>query len=182
MKRWTLTALVLTLIAAICASLIACINLITAPIINKNNALKKENLCQEIFTDYSSSKSKAINDGFADSYISEVILASNESGVFIGYIYTVSGSNAYGEIELLLGITKDYKLAGVRFITNGQSFSSEADSHLNNSYRQDMTEADVDNIDLSNSDVTAGATYASKLIRSLVKVSFEDAKGRGGNS
>ena len=42
-----------------------------------------------------------------------------------------------------------------------------------------MTESDVDNMDLSNPDVTAGATYASKLIRSLVKVAFADVKTRG---
>ncbi len=182
MKKWTLTALVLTLISGICACLIACVNMLTSPIINENNEIKKEKLCQEIFVNYDSNKSTVISDNFKDSSISEVILASDEGGTFIGYIYTVAGSNAYGEIKLLLGVTSDYKLSGVRFITNGQSFSSEADSHLNNSYKENMTENDIDNIDLSNSDVTAGATYASKLIRDLVKSAFSDAKTRGGNS
>ena len=34
-------------------------------------------------------------------------------------------------------------------------------------------------MDLSNPDVTAGATYASTLIRSLVKVAFADVKTSG---
>lgn len=178
MKKYTLTALVLTLIAGICAALIASINLLTAPIIQENSALKKANLCQEVFTTYDASKSQTIKEGFTSNSIEEVIAAYDASGKFLGYIYTVNGSNAYGQIELLLGITADSKLAGVRFITNGQSFSSEADSHLNNQYKENMTIGDVNSIDLSNSDVTAGATYASKLIRSLVTAAFDDASTR----
>lgn len=41
MKKYTITALVLTLIAGVCAALIATINLFTAPIIEKNNEEKK---------------------------------------------------------------------------------------------------------------------------------------------
>lgn len=182
MKKYTLTALVLTLIAGICAALIACINLVTAPIIFKNNETKKAKLCQEIFEAYSSEyeKTETITEGFSSGSIQELIMAYDSKGNFLGYIYTVDGSNAYGEIELLLGITAEFKLAGVRFITNGQSFSSEADTHLNTQYKENMTESDVDDLDLTKSDVTAGATYASKLIRSLVKSAFEDAKTRQG--
>ncbi|MDE7264161.1 MAG: hypothetical protein K2N64_05830 [Anaeroplasmataceae bacterium] len=180
MKKYTLTALVLTLIAGMCAALIACINLVTAPIIQKNNEERKAKLCQEVFEAYTVDQSTIITEGFSSKSIKEIIMAYDSTGEFLGYIYTVEGSNAYGKIELLLGITADSKLAGVRFITNGQSFSSEADTHLNNSYKENMTEADVDNLDLKNSDVTAGATYASKLIRSLVKSAFDDAKTRQG--
>ena len=182
MKKYTLTALVLTLIAAVCATLIACINLWTAPIISKNNETKKAKLCQEIFDSYEASKSSTITEGFSSNMIEEIIMAYDSEGKFLGYIYTVDGSNAYGEIELLLGITAESKLAGVRFITNGQSFSSEADTHLNNQYKENMSESDVDNLDLTKSDVTAGATYASKLIRSLVKAAFDDAKTREGGT
>lgn len=178
MKKYIITASVLTLIAGICAALIACINLVTAPIISKNNAEKKAKLCQEVFETYSADHSETISNGFSSSSIEEVIVAYDADGTFLGFIYTVGGSNAYGEIELLLGITSDSKLAGVRFITNGQSFSSEANTHLENQYKENMTETDVDDLDLTKSDVTAGATYASKLIRTLVKTAFEDSKTR----
>lgn len=182
MKKYTLTALVLTLIAGVCATLIACINLVTAPIITKNNEEKKARLCQEVFETYDAEQSTVITEGFSSNSIKEVIEAYDSSEKFLGYIYIVNGSNAYGAIELLLGITDEYKLSGVRFITNGQSFSSEANTHLNNSYKENMTETDVDNLDLTKSDVTAGATYASKLIRSLVKSAFDDAKTRQGGT
>ena len=49
MKKYALTAMILTMIAGVCAALIASVNLFTAPIIKKNNEEKKARLCQEIF-------------------------------------------------------------------------------------------------------------------------------------
>lgn len=175
MKKYTITALVLTLIAGICAALIASVNLLTGPIIEKNNQEKKADLCREIFDTYNSDKSNV--DEEVKGSIQEKIEAYDESGKFLGYIYTVGGSNAYGQIVLLIGITPEMKLAGVEFLTNGQSFSSEAETHLNTQYKDNMTLDDVLSLDLTKSDVTAGATYASKLIRSLVQEAFDDAKG-----
>lgn len=180
MKKYTITALVLTLIAGVCAALIAAMNILTSPIVKKNNDEKKAKLCQEVASTYDATneKTKVITDGFSSSSLKELILAYDSAGNPVGYIYTAKGSNAYGEIELLIGITEDYKLSGVRFITNGQSFSSEAATHLNTQYKPNMVETDVDDLDLTKSDVTAGATYASKLIRSLVKSAFDDAASR----
>lgn len=183
MKKYTITALILTLIACICAALIASVNLLTAPIIEKNNNDKKEDLCHQIFLAYDSEKSKTETDGFQSDQIVEAILAYDSNSEFLGYIYTVSGSNSFGNITLLIGISEDEKLVGVRFITNGQSFSNEAATHLDTQYKKDMTLDNILDLDLSNSDVTAGATYASKLIRSLVEDAFNDIASRekGGN-
>lgn len=183
MKKYSITALILTLIAGICAALIASVNLLTAPIIEKNNNEKKENLCHQIFLTYDSENSKVETEHFQSDRIQEAILAYDSSHEFLGYIYTVSGSNSFGNITLLVGITADEKLVGVRFITNGQSFSNEAATHLNTQYKKDMTLDNILDLDLSNADVTAGATYASKLIRSLVEDAFKDIAVRenGGN-
>lgn len=177
MKKYITTALVLTLITALCAALIASMNLVTSSIIDKNNENKKASLCQEIFKDYDAESSELVSEGFSSSSILEKIVAYDSNSSLLGYIYTVNGSNAYGEIELLVGITEEYTLAGVRFITNGHSFANEAESHLNNQYNSGMSLDDIFNIDLTSSDVTAGATYASKLIRTLVAAAFEDCKG-----
>ncbi len=184
MKKYTITALILTLIAGVCAALIASINLFTAPIIKKNNEEKKARLCQEIFETFNLEQSTITQDGFSSGYISEMIEAYDQEGTMLGWIFTVGGSNAYGSIVLIVGIDTEEKLAGVRFVTNGQSFSSETASHLNNQYKDDMTQDDVLNLDLSKSDVTAGATYASKLIRSLVSAAFDEVKlqGKGGEA
>ncbi len=177
MKKYTITALILGLIAGICATLIVLLNLLTAPIVEQNTLAKKEKLCQEIFVEYNMDFSLTTTEGFESSYIKEKIEVHDKNDKFLGYIYTVSGQNAYGVIELLVGINDDYLLEGVRFITNGQSFSSEADSHLNNQYKDNMSLEDILAIDLTKSDVTAGATYASKLIRELVTAAFNDAQG-----
>ena len=82
----------------------------------------------------------------------------------------------------MVGIDLEIRLAGVRFITNGQSFSNETATHLNTQYKDDMTIEDILAIDLTNSDVTAGATYASKLIRELVTTAFDVALDLEGGS
>ena len=158
MKKYTLTALVLMLIAGICAALIASVNLLTAPIIEKNNGDKTAQLCKEIFPDYDASASSVVTEGFSSDYIVEKIIANDRSSTLLGYIYTVEGSNSYGQISLLVGIHKDYRLAGIRMITNGQSYSNETETHLNTQYHPDMTLDDVLNLDLTDTDVTAGAT------------------------
>lgn len=178
MKKYTLTALVLMLIAGICAALIASVNLLTAPIIEKNNGDKTAQLCKEIFPDYDASASSVVTEGFSSDYIVEKIIANDRSSTLLGYIYTVEGSNSYGQISLLVGIHKDYRLAGIRMITNGQSYSNETETHLNTQYHPDMTLDDVLNLDLTDTDVTAGATFASKLIQSLVSAAFQDATGQ----
>lgn len=174
MKKYTITALVLTLIAGVCAALIASINLLTAPIITKNNDEKKSKLCAQIFETFDLEHSTIISEGFSSDFIEENIIACDKDGNVLGWIFTVSGSNAYGQIVLLVGINIDEKLEGVRFITNGQSFSSETEKHLNTQYKDDMSMDDVLDLDLSKSDVTAGATYASKLIRELVSAAFTE--------
>ena len=181
MKKYFSTALVLTLIAAICAALIASVNLLTSSIIEKNNLAKIEALNKEIFAEYDGEKSQTYTEGFTSEYISQKVEVCNSNGDFLGYIYTVGGSNSYGEIVLLVGITEDLKLKATKFVTNGQSFSSEAETHLNTQYNPDITIEDILDMDLSNSDVTAGATYAAKLIRSLVSAAFDDAKGGASN-
>ncbi len=183
MKKYIVTALVLTLIAGVCAALIASINLLTAPMIEKNNAEKKAALCQEIFEAFDLAKSIVLEkDQYASAYIQEVIEVNDANDTPLGYLFTLSGSNAYGKIELLVGIDLEIRLAGVRFITNGQSFSNETATHLNTQYKDDMTIEDILAIDLTNSDVTAGATYASKLIRELVTTAFDVALDLEGGS
>lgn len=169
------TAIVLTLIAGICAALIASINLLTGPIIENNAKEKKAALCQEIFANYDADNSKIYSEGFNSSYIVEKVEAYDSSSNLIGYIYTVSGSNAYGVIELLVGINADMTLNGVRFVTNGQSFSTETEAHVNGSYNSGLTSSDVANIDTA-----CGATFAAKLVQELVNAAFADCNG-GGN-
>ena len=172
MKKYFITASILTMISGVCALLIAGINALTAPIIANNALAKKAELCQEIFADFDASTSSVVSEGFTAEYIVEKIIANDSDSTSLGYIYTVSGSNAYGSIELLVGINADGTLESVQFITNGQSFSNETEAHVTGSYTTGITSSDVDNIDTA-----CGATYAAKLVQAMVAAAFADSQG-----
>lgn len=176
MLKYFKTALILTIISGVCALLIAGVNSFTSKVIAANEFAKKEAIYQEIFPEYDGEKTGLpITEGFTSSYILEKVEAKNSNGELIGYVYTVSGSNAYGEIELLVGITADGTLESVQFLTNGQSFSTETENHVNGSYTSGLTSTDVNNIDTA-----CGATYGAKLVKELVSAAFSDSQQGGG--
>ena len=176
MIKYLKTALVLTIISGICAALIAGVNHFTSQEIAANEFEKKEAIYQEIFPEYDSKASGLpITEGFDSNYIVEKVEAKNSDKKLIGYVYTVSGSNAYGVIELLVGINVDGELESVQFLTNGQSFNVQTETHVNGSYTSGLTSSDVNNID-----VNCGATYAAKLVKELVKACFADSQQGGG--
>ena len=172
MMKYLKTALLLTLIAGICALMIAGVNALTSGIIADNAFAKKEALCQEIFPEFDASTSTPVTEGFSSDYIGEKIVANDSSSNLLGYIYTVKGSNAYGAIELLVGINLDYTLKGVRFINNGQSYTQETANHVNDKYVTGLDSGSVSGID-----VNCGATYAAKLVKALVESAFADCQG-----
>lgn len=176
MMKYFKTALILTIISGICATLIAGCNWLTAPVIEENARRKKSELYKEIFEEYDFDASPdAITEGFSSEYIVEKLEAFDSSSTKLGYVYTVSGSNAYGNIELLVGINIDGTLEGVKFLTNGQSFNVQTETHVNGSYTSGLTSTDVNDID-----VNCGATYAAKLVKELVKACFADSQQGGG--
>ena len=86
MKKYALTAMILTMIAGVCAALIASVNLFTAPIIKKNNEEKKARLCQEIFETYAAEQSQIITEDFTSDSIEEIIVSYDAEGTFLGFI------------------------------------------------------------------------------------------------
>ena len=90
MKKYLKTASVLSLIALVCALIIASVYLITTPMI-KSNALKAElETRQQIFPTYDLEKSETIE--IDNPVILSKILAKDSTGNELGYLYTVSKS------------------------------------------------------------------------------------------
>ena len=183
----------LGIISLACALLIALINLVSSPIITKNDEKTELNTCKEIFEEYnqdkSSSKSGKDLDG-KDSRIIKIIYANDSKGNSLGTIYKVSGKNAYGTITLMVGITADNKVCQVEFIENGQSFASTVNEHVGNSYPSSpSTDVHIGAYTASNNgsvgelssdavssiDVKCGATYGATLVKELVTVALDDA-------
>lgn len=198
MKKNFIIAAILGCIALICALAIAGMNMVTSSIIEANNQKTELETCQAIFADYDKEKSIVqfdkqnnikLEDVTSDK-ITKKVDAYDASGNLLGYLYTVTGKNSYGAITLMVAI-KDDKVVQVEFLENGQSFASTVVSHVQSSYpsspdetihagfKPDGVEAvgaltgeEIDSID-----TVCGATYGAVLVKDLVKIALNDAKG-----
>ena len=173
MKKNFKIAAILMIIAAICGLAVSGMNKVTSGIIEKNQLKKEEVLCKEIFSDFSIDNSEIIKE-FENEAITKKIVAKDQSGALLGNIYTVSGKNSYGPIVLLVGISSDGKLVSIEFLENGQSYSSEVQSHVDNKYSAGLSLSDVNAIDTK-----CGATYGAKTVKELVTIAFEDYNNGG---
>ena len=171
MKKNFKIAVILMVIAAICGLAVSGMNMITAPIIEENQAIKEAKICQLIFADYDKDKSEKTTEGLSNEAIVKRVEARNASGKLLGYIYTVNGSNSYGAISLLVGIDTDGKLVSAEFLQNGQSYGKQVEAHVNSSYNSGLTLEDISNIDTK-----CGATFGAKTVKELVTIAFDDYK------
>lgn len=197
MKNYFKVAGILGAIALICSALIALINMVSSPIIAKNDE-KTINETYSVLYDKFSTKasSKADVDYISDSngYITAKVQALDSKNGVVGYIYTVSGKNSYGGISLMVGIEKsgnEYVVCDVEFLSNTESFASTVNSHLKDTYPSSastdidlnpygkndstdissMTENDVNGVD-----VKCGATYGATLIKNMISACLTEAK------
>ena len=171
MKQYLKVALVLTLIASICAVLIALLNTVTAPIIEKNAYEKEQNTLSVMFdnavfteTEYSSDYPEIEKKFIAKDKNSEDVL---------GYVYIVSGKNAYGMVRLMVAV-KDQKVIKVEVMDNTESFKKTVNTFINEKVKANNLSSD----DVEGLDVKCGATYGAKLVQNLVRIVLQE---NGGN-
>lgn len=166
-KSYLKTGLILAAITAICGIMIALLNGVTAPIIEENNYKKEQETLALIF-DGATFENLEIKEN--DSKINKVYLAKINDEI-LGYVYLVSGKNAYGTIELMIGIS-DGSVCAVEIITNTQSFSKVVNQYVN-----DLDNLDINNQNIEDLDVKCGATYGAKLVKELIKVALDHYQG-----
>ena len=156
------TSLVLTIIASCGALLIAGTNLLTSPIIEKNEVQKEVNGLSSVFgKDAIFAEPVEIED---DNYLSKYYDAT--VGTIEGRVYKASGKNSYGEIDLLVGLVDDLSLYNICVLNNGQSFGTV----LQENYIDPIASAEDKEAALQN--VTCGATFGAKLVKTLVEASM----------
>ncbi len=174
-------------IALVCAVLIALVNMLTAGTIASNNEQKELDTIQAIFEDYDASKSSTQES--SDSYIEKKIKAADNTGKILGYLYTVSGKNAYGSISLMVAIVDD-SVYQVEFLENNQSFASTVYNYLKTSYPSsadtavhvgaysatDVSISSLSKSEVESMDVSCGATYGATLIKNLVLAALNDGR------
>ena len=189
MKRYLYVSGILGAIALVCAVLIALMNMLTNPIIKKNNENKISETYTKIYSDYYSNEQVEFTKD-DKSYIKGKVKALDKDGNVLGYIFTTSGKNAYGEVSLVIGIT-DGNVVDVEFLTNTESFASTVSSHVKGNYPSSIDSVievnpygSLDTIDIGYLsineieaiDIKCGATFGATLVKSMVLAALTEAK------
>jgi hypothetical protein len=189
MKNYLKIASVLSLIALVCAAIIASVYTLTAQMIIDNAAEVELQTRKAIYEAYDKDMSEELES--SNSAIRSKILAKDKDGNELGYLYTVSKANSFGSITLMVAIDKDNNILQVEILELNQSFASTAKEHFQQNYPTSkenviyigikpeeapavgtLTEADFESIN-----TTCGATYSADMIKELVKTALTDAKG-----
>lgn len=189
MKNHLKIASVLSLIALVCALIIASVYLLTTPIVEAN-AIKAELAArQSIFPAYDLEKSEELES--SSSAVTSKILAKDKEGNELGYLYTVSETNSYGNITLMVAIDKDGNVLQVEILRNEQSFGSTVAEHVKSNYpsskdnviyigikpEEAVTVGSLSADAVNAIDTKCGATFGAETVKSLVKAALDDAKG-----
>jgi electron transport complex protein RnfG len=128
-------ALALTLITLVAGVLLGAVHGITEEPIKKQEALAKEQACQEVFDTASEFKEITLTDdlngqiraaldeeGYAAQSIEEMQQAVDESGEALGYTITVVTSEGYGgDIKFSMGVQNDGTLNGISILSIGET-------------------------------------------------------------
>ena len=173
MKKNFKIAAILMIIAAVCAAAVSGMYKVTSGKIEANQLAKELKLYQEIFPQFNIEK-KPEELVAENAAITKKIVAKNQAGEELGLVYVVSGKNSYGPIVLLVGIDNEGKLVGVEFLENGQSYSSEVETHVDSKYTSGLSLGDITAIDKK-----CGATYGAKTVKELVTIAFNDYNNGG---
>lgn len=189
-------ASILTLISVICAAIIASFSMITAQTIKDNKEQTELETYKLIYEDYASNKdiTESLDDTTADySCIQKAVICYDASSNELGYIYSVSGKNAYGTISLMVAI-QDSKVIQVEFVENTESFGSIVNSHVKANYPSSKSDIiyigineavdsnvsalsydDVKNIETAKSGATYGANLVKKLVLAALNARVKEA-------
>lgn len=160
MKNSIKSIIVLPVICLVVAALLAAVNHITAPVIEKNALIAEQESLRVVLPG---------SEIFEELERPENIPATvtgiyrEESGK--GYAVTVETSSSYSQnpMTFTVGISADGKIAGIE-ITNyseTKDFGSYPDSFLGK------------DVSLEGVDITAGVTYSSEAFKSGVRDAFE---------
>ncbi len=177
---------ILLLITALTAALLAVINSFTAPVIDANAKAAKQEAILELFPEATDTRaaSEADPDRFASTVnrvktsdpdlkkvkFNEVyeVLSGNSC---IGYVADVSSMGFEDYISMMVGVTPDGKISGIRILeisdTPGIGQKVKDDSYL-----ASFAEAGYPVRFGENADAISGATYSSRGVRNGVNAAL----------
>ena len=169
-KHYILTAVTLGSIAAVAAGIIGLTNLATKDRIAENELKRIQNGIKEIF-----GKDAEILNKFKISdkdyeYLIYGYQVKNEAENLEGYAVRTLGSNLYGKVSLMVGVfensSHEYVFGKLTVVVDEQTYASTLEEEY-----IDVINGDSDKID----DVSCGATYGAKLVRSMIEMTVSYA-------
>lgn len=90
----------------------------------------------------------------------------------LGRVYAASGTNAYGDVSLLVGINADYSLGQISVLKNTESYATTLEDGYLIPYQQAEDKASIV------TQVNCGATYGAKMCRDMIlsaKTHYQEA-------
>lgn len=172
-KKYVVTSIVLASIGAVSGGLIALANLATAAKIEQNTIDKTNRGLAEIFADstFKEIKDERIANPIVTYY--EALKGEQRQG----YVFYTAGSNMYGNISMLVGLVynssiSEYESKSISLINNTQTYATEVVENYVVPFNNG-----------ENPNVKCGATYAAKLIKSMMDeaVNFANTNLKEGN-
>ncbi len=109
-------ALKLLIISSITALLLSCVNALTAPTIAANTEAEKKSAIAAIFSDADEIAPSDITTADIDS-----IYIASKNGSPIGYAASVSPNGFGGALELMVGISTDGSVAGIKLVSHSET-------------------------------------------------------------
>ncbi len=161
--KWLKVGGILCAIAGGSAVILTSLNLLTAPIIQKNNASKTAGGYLSIFSNYDHSGDKvALESDTLASYE----IAYDSSNAELGYVYTTKSIavKAYGNITAMIGVsgsTDSPTLGKVYLVEDSLSYKTTFESNYVEKYNANPSDTTLN-------DVKCGATFAASALQELV--------------
>ena len=150
------TGAVLLIISAVISFLLAFVNGVTEPVIEKNEQAEKTAAIAEIFP----SADKTTLSDYQSGGVTELYVVS-EGETLLGYCCTVAESGFSDQITLMIGITPQLSVASVKILsvsdTPGIGLKVQDGAYL--AQYEGKTNTDADDL------IITGATYSSKAVR-----------------
>ncbi len=175
---------VLLIISVIVALLLAFTNSITKEKIAENTQNEQNLAKQEVLQD--AKKFEDLN--YADGFVNAVFAGKDGEGKTVGWCVNVKPNGYGGEIDLMVGITLDGKLSGIKVVSNAETAGLGAkctDTAFSGQFAGKETPLTViKNGEAKNNEIVAitGATITSSAVTDGVNAAFDAVNKIGGGT
>ncbi len=165
----------LMLITTLTALLLACINLLTEPVIRANDEAKKNAAVLELFPE--ATEIKSLSEEAGDTYPDGVneVFTVYKAGMFLGYCVDAQAMGFGDYVGMMVGVTPNHRIVGIRVLTIAETPGigmAVAEQDYLSGYEGLGGPVTFDS-GPNHADAISGATYSSRAIRNGVNLVFD---------